>query len=368
MAEDLHPAHAAASDAPPPDARARLRLTRRLADIVCLPETRVSPQERWMTADVLDALLHNAPPELRGKVAERLADQGEAPAGLLRRLALDDFAVAEPILRRSSALTDFDMMEIARKGGPNHQMALARREHVSETVAAALASSGGPDVIAVLLRNPGARLATQTTDFLVRELRENERLAELLIKRPELRPAQAFALFWSVSHLLRRQILERFSVSRAILQEAAADVFPLAARAGEADRDVAEALRYIDRRQRDRAAAEHSVYGSLERAVEEYARRRDDIQLQAEIADLAGIRADLTERLLADMGGEPIAVLAKATGLSRAHLELVAGRPGEGAEDARGRQAQLVFDTLSVDKAQTVLRYWNWVFERGRAD
>jgi uncharacterized protein (DUF2336 family) len=368
MADDLHSANPAAGGAAKPDARARLRLTRRLADIVCLPETRVSPQERWMTADVLEALLHNAAPDLRAKVAERLADQGEAPAGLLRRLALDDFTVAEPILRRSAALTDFDMMEIARKGGPNHQLALARREHVSETVAAALASSGGPDVIAALLRNPGARLAPQTTDFLVRELRESDRLAELLIKRPELRPAQAFALFWSVSHPLRRQILERFSVSRAILQEAAADVFPLAAQAGAADRDVAEALRYIDRRQRDRAAADRSVYGSLERAVEEYASRRDDIELQSEIARLAGIRVDLAERVLSDMGGEPIAVLAKATGLSRAHLERVAGAPGEGALQARAEQAQLIFDTLSVDKAQTVLRYWNWVFERGRAD
>lgn len=369
MADDLQTPPSKDLRTAPPATRARLRLTRRLADIVCLPETRVSPQERWMTADVLEELLRNADADLRAKVAERLADQGEAPAGLLRRLALDDFEVAEPILRRSQALTDFDMMEIARKGGASHQVALARREHVSETVAASLASSGGPEVIAVLLRNRGARLAPQTTDFLVRELRENDRLAELLIKRPELRPNQAFALFWSVSHPLRRQILERFSVSRAILQEAAADVFPLVARDPDVDRDVAEALSYIDRRQRNRAAAQRSVYGSLERAIEEYARRGgEDLELQAEIAQLAGVRPDLAERLLADMGGEPIAVLAKAVGLSRAHLELIAGKPGDEAQDARGRQAQLVFDTLSVDKAQTVLRYWNWVFERGRAE
>ena len=368
MAEDLSLSTAGAPAPQTPSGRARLRLTRRLADIVCLPETRVSPQERWMTADVLEELLHNADPGLRAKVADRLADQGEAPAGLLRRLALDEFQVAEPILRRSSALTDFDMMEIARKAGANHQMALARRETVSETVAAALASSAGPDVLAVLLRNKGARLAPQTSDFLVRELRDHESLAELLIKRPELRPAQAFALFWSVSHPLRRQILERFSVSRAILQDAAADVFPLAAREAAPDRDVADALGYIDRRQRDRAAAERSVYGTLERALEDYARRPGDFEVQAEIAALAGIRGDLAERLLADMGGEPVAVLAKATGLPRAHLELVAGAPGDAPAQARGRQAHLVYDTLSVDKAQTVLRYWNWVFERGRAD
>lgn len=321
-----------------------------------------------MTADVLDELLRNAEESLRCKVAERLADQADAPAGLLRRLALDEFAVAEPILQRSQSLTDFDMMEIANKGGRNHRMALARREHVSETVAAALASSGGPDVIAILLRNKGARIAPQTTDFLVRELRDSEMLAQLLIKRPELRPGQAFALFWSVSHALRRMILERFSASRTILQEAAADVFPLAAQEAEPDKDVAEALAYIDRRQRDRSMADRSVYGSLERAIEEFARRPDDLQLQQEIAALAGIRTDLGERLLTDLGGEPIAVLTKATGLSRAHLELVVGKPPEGVPDPRAAQAHLVFDILSVDKAQTVLRYWNWVFARGRPD
>ncbi len=368
MADDLSPQMTTGPAGNDGVGRARLRLTRRLADIVCLPESRVSPQERWMTADVLDELLRNADASLRCKVAERLADQADAPAGLLRRLALDEFEVAEPILRRSQSLTDFDMMEIAHKGGPLHRTALARREHVSETVAAALASSGGSDVIAILLRNKGARLAPQTTDFLVRELRESETLARLLIKRPELRPAQAFALFWSVSHALRRMILERFSVSRAILQEAAGDVFPLATRETTPDKDVAEALAYIDRRQRDRGAADRSVYGSLERAIEEVARRPDDVELRQEISTLAGIRADLGERVLTDLGGEPMAVLAKATGLSRAYLELMVGKPVDGDADPRALQAQLVFDTLSVDKAQTVLRYWNWVFARGRAD
>ena len=367
MAEDQS---SAATVPPPPRAtgRARQRLTRRLADIVCLPESRVSPQERWMTADVLEELLRNAAPELRAKVAERLADQAEAPAGLLRRLAQDDFAVAAPIVERSQALTDFDMMEIARKGGPQHQMALARREQVSETVAAALASASGPDVLALLLRNPGVRLAPQTTDFLVRELRDNDRLAELLIKRAELRPNQAFALFWSVSHTLRRLILERFSVSRAILQDAASDVFPIAAAEADHDGDVAEALSYIDRRQRNRAMAERSAHGSLENALSAFARRRDDAELQSEIAALAGIRLDLAARIFADLGGEPAAVLAKATGLSRGHLELLVDASPADQADPRRDQAHLVFDTLSVDKAQTVLRYWNWVFAKGRAD
>ena len=57
-----------------PASKARSRLTRRLADIVCLPSSRVSPQERWMTADILDELLRDADDALKAKVAARLAE------------------------------------------------------------------------------------------------------------------------------------------------------------------------------------------------------------------------------------------------------------------------------------------------------
>ncbi|MGX6647375.1 DUF2336 domain-containing protein [Maricaulaceae bacterium MS644] len=365
MAEDFRPAEPAPPP-PPASGRARARLTRRLADIVCLPASRVSPQERWMTADVLDELLREADPALRAKVAARLAEQTEAPAGLLRKLAMDAYEIAEPILRSSDSLTDFDMMEIAAKGELRHRLALARRESVSETVAAALCRAGDPDTIAAVLRNPGARLATQTADFLVREAAENEQIAKLLIKRPELRPVQAFVLFWATPHSLRRLILDRFAASRTILQEAAADVFPLAAREREPDPTVTEALAYIDRRQRDREAAEVSPYGSLEAVVERAGKVGFTEVLRAEGCVMANIQRDLFNRIIDDFGGEPCAVLAKATGLSRYHLEdMIASSHGTDAV-VRLQQAKAVFETLSTDKAQTVLRYWNWVIARGR--
>ncbi|MFW6299945.1 MAG: DUF2336 domain-containing protein, partial [Oceanicaulis sp.] len=296
----------------------------------------------------------------------RLADQAEAPAGLLRKLALDAFEIAEPILNASDALSDFDMMEIAAKGERRHRLALARREAVSETVAAALCQSADPETILAVLRNPGARLAVQTADFLVREASENEQIAKLLIKRPELRPIQAFVLFWAAPHGLRRMILNRFAASRAILQEAASDVFPLAAREADPDPAVAEALAYIDRRQRDRTAAEVSPYGSLEAVVERAGKIGFTETLRAEACVLANIQRDLFDRIVDDFGGEPCAVLAKATGLSRYHLEdlIASAQSAHGA--VRLEQAAAVFGTLSTDKAQTVLRYWNWVIARGR--
>lgn len=359
MAEDFLSAHTPA----PVRKSARTVLTRRLADIVCLPSSRLTPQERWIVADVLDEMLRTAEPAMRARVAERLAEQGDAPPLLLRRLALDAYEIAAPIIERSQALTDFDMMEIARKGELKHRIALARRESVSETVTAALTASGDVQVLTVLLRNEGARIAPQSMDHLVRLASEHANISRQLIRRPELRPAQAFALFWEVDHDQRRMILERFAVGRTILQEAAEDVFPLAAREAEPDPLVMRALTYIDRRQRNRQANDTSSYGGLEGVVEQAVKGFSPALMQ-EAARLANIQLSLMERLVEDLSGEPLGVLAKATGLSRKHLSYL--RLGAGHEDgsAGAANAELVFDILSVDKAQTVLRYWDWSFQR----
>lgn len=346
-------------------AAARARLTRRLSDIVCLPASAVSPPERWVVADVLAELLRDAETGLRARVARRLAGQVEAPGGLLRRLSMDVFEVAEPILEESLALSDFDMMEIARKCGPAHQLALARREHVSETVAAALVFSGQREVIEALLRNAGARLAPQTVDHLLPHAVDAETVAALLVKRTELRPRQAFRLFWDCGQGVRKLILDRFAVGRSVLQEAAEDVFPVVAAEREAPPDPAmtRALGYIDRRQRDRDAERDSAFDGLESVIRGAAVEGFTDALLQEGARFSRVGPRLLKRIAEDLGGEPLGVFAKAQGLDRDHLDLaVRACDGPGGE-ARRMRARTIYDTLSTDKAQTVLRYWCWADE-----
>jgi hypothetical protein len=82
--------------------------------------------------------------------------------------------------------------------------------------------------------------------------------------------------------------------------------------------------------------------------------------LAEEICRLAQIQPGLLERMLDDFGGEPLAVLTKATGMSRQHYHMLMEMPGRDSSPIAIEHGQLVFDTLSVDKAQTVLRYWDW--------
>ena len=69
---------------------------------------------------------------------------------------------------------------------------------------------------------------------------------------------------------------------------------------------------------------------------------------------------------MGDAGGEPLAILCKATGLSRLDLHALwrAMRRPETTEDGEvhpdWERVQITYEMLAVDRAQTVLRYWNW--------
>ena len=358
---DFDPPH----EAEPPPSKARKALLRRLADVVCLPSSRVNAFERSVTADVLVEMLREASVEDRERVARRLANLTEIPATLSRMLLRDVFEVAGVILQISTSLNDSELLDCARRTTTDHRKAIAQRRGVSDVVAETLIEPMEPVVIEALLRNDQARLSADAIETLVAATRDQPKILPLLLKRAELRPSHAYVLFWWADGDARRMVLQRFAVSREVMQEAAGDVFPLAAEEGWTDPLSRKALQFIERRQRNRAATEKSVFDSLDAAVLA-AEGGLGSDLADEISYLSGIKPMTGAKIFADIGGEPIAILCKATGLPKASLRALwrgLGRE-EFAEDGSPAPALervlLIYDMTAVDRAQTVLRYWNW--------
>src|ERR1700744_3482376 len=88
---DIAPLIDEPEDEPPPlpPSKARSALLKRLADVVCLPSSRVNAFERSMTADLLVEILREADVEERAKVARRMANLTEPPHVLARLLLRD---------------------------------------------------------------------------------------------------------------------------------------------------------------------------------------------------------------------------------------------------------------------------------------
>jgi uncharacterized protein (DUF2336 family) len=349
----------------PPPSRARRALFKRLADVVCLPGSRVNAFERSMIGDLLVEMLREAEIEERARVARRLATLNEIPPVLTRLLLRDAIEVAGPLLENSAALSDPDLMDCARRGGVEHRRLIAARRGVSEAVSAVLVEPMEPVVIEALLRNDLARLSADSVEELVAATRDLPRILPALLRRSEMRPSHAFVLFWWADAEARRTVLQRFAVSREVLQEAASDVFHLAAEERWSDELSRKALQFIERRQRNRAAIEKSPFDSLEEAVAA-AEEGMSREVAEEISYLAGLKPMTGAKIFTDAGGEPLAILCKATGLPRTAVRSLwraLRRPEQddaGVITAGLERVLLTYDMIAVDRAQTVLRYWNW--------
>jgi len=351
-------------DAPAPS-RARTALLKRLADVVCLPSSRVNAFERAVTADLLVEMLREAAVEERARVSRRLSNLTEIPPALVRLLLRDVYEVSGVLLEMCPWLNDSELLDCTRHASQDHRKAIAGRRGVGEVVCDALVEFMEPPVIEVLLRNDLAKLSADAVEGLVAASRDMPRLVASLLKRAELRPAHAYVLFWWADQAARRTILQRFAVSREVMQEAASDVFALAAAERWSDPLSRKALQFIERRQRNRAAIDKSPFDSLDAAIAaaETGMTRETAE---EISYLSGLKPMTGAKIFTDPGGEPLAILCKATGLPKTALRSLwrgLKRPDveeDGSPSAALEQVLITYDMIAVDRAQTVLRYWNW--------
>ena len=353
-------------EATPPPLRARRALLKRLADVVSLPASRINAFERAVTGDLPVEMLRLASHDERKRVAARLAPLAELPNSVARILLRDDPDVAALLIEQCASLSDADIVGCARDAGFEHRLMIAARRGLSEIVTETLFSFGEMEVIEAVLRNTTARLSQLGIETVVGLSRQSPSLCSPLLKRPELRPSGAYVMFWWCAPEDRRTILQRFAVSREVMQEASEDVFPMANQEGWSDPVARKALQFIERRQRNRAAVEKSPFDNLEPAVMVAARDGLTRETASEIAFLAGIKPLTGAKLLGDPGGEPLAILCKATGMSRVDLTNLwrsMRRPettADGHIHPDWERVQITYEMLAVDRAQTVLRYWNW--------
>lgn len=347
-----------------PPRSARIALIKRLADLIGLPSSRVNTFERAIISDLLVEILREAATPERERVARRLMNLSDIPAELLRVLLQDEIRIAGPLLE-DAVIPDAELIACAACTGVEHRAMIAGRRELSELVVDHLSQAGEPEVLASLVRNRGARFTQPALERVMAASRQDPALLTQLLRRPELRPAQAYVMFWWCGPQERRMILQRFAVTRDVLQDAVTDVFAMAAEEGWSDPLVRKALQFIERRQRNRAAQMRSRFADLDAAVAA-AEAGMTREIAQEIGELCGLKPTTTAKIFTDAGGEGLAVLCKSVGLSKARLLTLwrSMRRPEHTSDGEVAPALArtldVFDLIALDKAQTVLRYWNW--------
>ena len=268
-------------------------------------------KEGALATDILCRLVPQMEREFRLAVAERLADNPDAPHRLVVLLANDEFSVAEPVLEHSPVLRDGDLVRIVRFLGFGHRMAVSRRESLAAAVCRAIVATDDGRVIASLLTNRGADIPIDTLGRLVGDARTTVRYREPLVHRHDLPLYLAAQLYSWISDALQQELARRFAgddlrtLSVAIF-ETEKNFVEQTTGASAMDDEAAGAPPTRQRRTVDR----QQVYAWLcdgEMAV-----------FEAGLAELTGATLAKTRELIADTSGTGLALLCKAAGFQEA--------------------------------------------------
>jgi uncharacterized protein (DUF2336 family) len=286
-------------------AAGRTILAKVVSDLFFSRETTVTDRERALMTDILRHLILEAEIELRRKLAERLSTISDAPRELLVTLANDEIEVAHPILINSTLLCDEELIEIIRHRTIEHQLAIAARKTVSESVSDALIEVGQEDVVERLLENERANISQAAMAYLVEESRRVDRYQNPLVRRRELSPALARRMYWWISAALRTHIIERFDIDPADLDEAME----------QSTRNLVDGEAQPDQTGPEAAKTLAEMMNGATPLPPSYmlqALRQGEISfIAAMLAKRTGLRMMLLRRLLYEPGGECLAILCR---------------------------------------------------------
>lgn len=331
----------------------RSRVAEVVSDLFFDQHTVLSDRERSLMTDILRHLIHDVELSIRKKLAERLAGEPTAPHELISALANDEIDVAQPVLERSEVLQDEELVEIIHHRTLQHQLAIAMRRAVSETVSAALVETGNADVIEKLLENRDARVSRATMEYLVEESKRVDRYQNPLLSRPDLSGELATRMYWWVSAALRTHILERYQLDETALDEAITRTVESAI---DDDAQVRKAAELARRLKAAKAIDAKLMVRTL---------RKGEVNLfEAMFAELIEVPPHLVRRFVYEPGGETLAIACRAIEIDKGDFASIfllsrAARPGEKLVDPTELSRVIAFyDRVRPDAAKVVLRRW----------
>lgn len=338
-----------------PSSERRRELLRGVTDLFFASEDVRAGGEMELFDDVMSQLAGEMEEAVRAELAERMAGAEAPPQGLLRDLARDvSIEVARPVLEGSNALTEDDLLSVARTRGQDHLRAISQRPLVSEAVSEAIVERGDDDTLGVLLKNEGALLSRETHEIVVDRAAENPALHEAVVTRKTLPVDLLNEMYFVVEAKLRGEILARNNeIDPAELDAAlAAGRKQLAARDGSLPSDYVEAEKQV-RILRLRGAITPPVLAGFLRA-------RETTKFLVALSELAEIDFHTARRILERRELDALSIVCKAAGFERSLYLTFAVLILDRDANAMGRAREYgeLYEELPREAAQRTIRFW----------
>jgi uncharacterized protein (DUF2336 family) len=332
----------------------RSSLLREITDVFMAAPDRYTSSEMQHFDVIMSKVTESVEAQLRREIAEKLADAPTAPKGLLRQLALDEIIVAEPVLKRSAALSEEDLIRVIRQRGQEHMKAITQRREIPETVTAELVGRGDKEVLVSLAGNKGARLNHETMEKLVEHARTIGELQAPMAGRYDLPPQLLTQMYFFVSSALKKEILKRSDMLDPALIDEAVEANRqkiLTSAVNEAQTGVDAARKFI----RDRIA--HNTLN--ESLLKELIEQRKSTEFLFGFAHYIGVDTSTAQRVLGDRSWESLAIACRASGLERSTFaKIVFGLQRTADEQQKALRILDLYLKIPQEAAERVMRFW----------
>jgi uncharacterized protein (DUF2336 family) len=331
----------------------RMATLRRVTDLFLSQAGLYESEQIELFDDVLLRLIEHIETRALAELGERLAPVENAPAGIIRHLANhDEIVVAGPVLKDSKRLLPPDLVEIASVKSQDHLLAISQRAEIDEMVTDVLVDRGSPEVARTVAVNSGARFSQTGFATLIKRAEQDDVLAELAGRRPDLPPHLFAQLLAKATETVKAKLMA------SLRPEAADDVtrtLNKVARELQAPcpvRDYAEALSRMKLLQADGRLDESIVLESAKASQFEEA--------AAALALLCSVPVELIERLMQGSRIDALLVPCKASGLGwPATKAVIRLTPAQGATSEPAFEiAKKDYANLSVVAAKRIMRFW----------
>jgi len=157
-------------------------------------DTSAQSEEARLMNSMIEGVYASLNDDAKQKMSDLLAGTAAVSSSLAAAMANEKLSIAQTVLELSPSLQEKDIVKIAETKGQDFLIALAKREHVSKSVAKILISRGGSEVKQTVAANLGAEIDMPQFEILVKDMpkqlgdrirhlrKSNEELLEDLFK------------------------------------------------------------------------------------------------------------------------------------------------------------------------------------------
>jgi uncharacterized protein (DUF2336 family) len=331
----------------------QLRALTRITDLFVAGSSRYTRQQTELFGEVFNILVAVIELKTRVKLAHHVAANPNAPAALVRVFAFDDaVAVAAPVLSRSTAIDEADLVANAGTQSQGHLYAIAQRLEISEVVTEILIERGEPEIVRAVAKNAGARISDDSFLELVGRAGDDAQLALHVGTRRDIPRHHFLKLIETASASVCSKIVAANSKYADAVQGVITEVIDdINLEVRNQSRDHARAKAKIRRLKDWQELGEASVHTA--------ARAQNFEQTVTALSALAGCPIEMAERAVLNENPGVVQVIAKAAGCSwttvKALLLMSAADRRMSKTDLE--HARRHFDRLEARTAKRVLEF-----------